>query len=195
MPVDSVVDSHLEGRPGELATEQPGLDAMLAALRADGPHPDYAEELALFGQFVGSWAIDNTSFLASGPERFAAEWRFGWVLDGRAVQDVLFHPPASKGTEARAYSTGIGTTVRLFEPATAEWTVIWFSATRGAVVSLRGRRAGEEIEIAGENGRGDSLRWCFSEIRRDSFLWQGFIRPRGANEWRLEQEMRATRLA
>ena len=168
---------------------------MLAALQAGGPHPDYADELSLFGQFVGAWVVDNTYFLESGPERYEAEWRFGWTLDGRAVQDVLFHPPASKAAETHAYSKDIGTTVRLFEPATADWTVIWFSATRGNVVSLRGRPEGEDIEILGQNRLGDSLRWRFFEITKDSFHWRGFIRPRTGGEWRLEQEMLAQRIA
>jgi hypothetical protein len=33
---------------------------MLAALGADGPHPALAEQLYLFGQFVGSWDVDIT---------------------------------------------------------------------------------------------------------------------------------------
>src|SRR5919197_874007 len=63
--------------------------SMLEALEADGPYPDYADELSLFGRFVGAWAIDNTYFTESGPERHEAEWRFGWALDGRAVPGVL----------------------------------------------------------------------------------------------------------
>jgi hypothetical protein len=170
--------------------------SMLQALDANGPHPDYAAELALFGQFVGAWAVDNAYFDANGSEeRYEAEWRFGWTLDGRAVQDVLFHPPASKANGAHADSEGIGTTVRLFEPATGDWTVIWFSATRGNVVTLRGRPDGDDIEIAGENRRGDSLRWRFFEIAADSFHWHGFIRPRDGGDWRLEQEMLAKRIA
>jgi hypothetical protein len=169
--------------------------SMLQALQADGPHPDHAEELSLFGRFVGAWAVDNTYFTASGPNRHEAEWRFGWTLDGRAVQDVLFYPPASKANGTRAYSEGIGTTVRLFEPATADWTVIFFSATRGNVVTLRGRPDGDDIEIVGENRRGDSLRWRFSEITDDSFHWHGFIRARNGDEWRLEQEMLARRIS
>jgi hypothetical protein len=168
--------------------------SMLQALQADGPHPYHAEELSLFGRFVGAWAVDNTYFTGSSSERREAEWRFGWTLDGRAVQDVLFHPPASKVNGTRAYSEGIGTTVRLFEPATADWTVIFFSATRGNVVTLRGRPDGDDIEIVGENRRGDSLRWRFFEIADDSFRWHGFIRPRDGGEWRLEQEMLAKRI-
>jgi hypothetical protein len=134
--------------------------SMLEALEADGPHPDYADELSLFGRFVGAWAIDNTYFTQSGPERHEAEWRFGWTL----------------------------------EPATADSTVISFSATRGNVVVLRGRPDGVDIEIVGESRRGDSLRWRFFEITDDSFHWHGFIRPRDGEEWRLEQEMFARRI-
>ena len=91
------------------------VHSMLQALQAEGPHPDHAEELALFGQFVGAWAVDNAYFHADGgEERYEAEWRFGWTLDGRAVQDVLFSPPASKADGARVHSQHIGTTVRLF---------------------------------------------------------------------------------
>ena len=169
--------------------------SMLEALRAEGPHPDHAEELALFGRFVGAWAVENAYFRGNGEQRYEAEWRFGWTLDGRAVQDVLFNPPASKTDGARAHSQHIGTTVRLFEPATGDWTVIWFSATRGNVVTLRGRPDGDDIEIAGENRRGDALRWRFFEIADDSFRWHGFIRPRDGGEWRLEQEMLARRIA
>lgn len=169
--------------------------SMVDALQADGPHQDHAEELALFGRFVGAWAVDNAYFHEGGEERYEAEWRFGWTLDGRAVQDVLFNPPASKANGGRAPSQHIGTTVRLFEPATGDWTVIWFSATRGNVVTLRGRPDGDDIEIAGENRRGDALRWRFFEIADDSFRWHGFIRPRDGGEWRLEQEMLASRIA
>ena len=56
----------------------------------------------------------------------------------------------------------------MFEPATADWTVVYFSATRGNVVSLRGRPDGEDIEIVGESRRGDSLRWRFFEITDDT---------------------------
>lgn len=39
-------------------------DAMLEALRANGPHPAVAARMHLFGQFVGSWDVD---VLSTGP--------------------------------------------------------------------------------------------------------------------------------
>src|SRR2546430_17541601 len=105
-------------------------DTMLAALHADGAHPDHAAELSLFGQFVGSWAIDNTYFHESGRERHEAEWRFGWTPDRRAAPDALFPPPPSKTNATRASSEGIGTRGRPFPPPAAARGVVFFCATR-----------------------------------------------------------------
>ncbi|HEU4698886.1 MAG TPA: hypothetical protein VFS40_06890, partial [Gemmatimonadales bacterium] len=68
----------------------PGMSrALLAALAADGPAADRADRLGLFGQFVGSWEVEVETAGAGGAwSRAAAEWHFGWVLEGRAVADV-----------------------------------------------------------------------------------------------------------
>lgn len=44
-----------------------------------------------FGQFVGSWAIDMEYYNAEGQQYYQGdwEWSFAWILDGRAIQDVL----------------------------------------------------------------------------------------------------------
>ncbi len=39
-------------------------DSMIDALQARGPHPDLAEHLMLFGQFVGAWDVDVTNIAA-----------------------------------------------------------------------------------------------------------------------------------
>src|SRR4051794_31507903 len=68
--------------------------AMIEVLRADGPDPERAAHLDLFGQFVGEWELDVTNFAANGASETAhGEWHFGWILQGRAVQDVWITPP------------------------------------------------------------------------------------------------------
>jgi hypothetical protein len=48
----------------------------------------------LFGQFVGSWDLDMFAYQPDGTARsFTGEWRFGWVFEGRAIQDVLVVRP------------------------------------------------------------------------------------------------------
>lgn len=39
---------------------------MYKALFSQGPHPDFADKLSLFGQFVGSWDVDVIDHLPDG---------------------------------------------------------------------------------------------------------------------------------
>ena len=45
------------------------MNAFLEALSADGPAPDRAGKMALYGQFVGSWELDVTEFRDDGTTR------------------------------------------------------------------------------------------------------------------------------
>ena len=68
---------------------------MIKLLAASRPDDDRVAGLNLFGQFIGSWDIEATFWDHDGnvtAER-AGEWHFGWVLQGRAIQDVLISPP------------------------------------------------------------------------------------------------------
>lgn len=58
--------------------------------RADGPHPELKEKLMLFGQFVGDWdGMEARYPQPDGTEiKRKGEIHFGWILDGRAIQDV-----------------------------------------------------------------------------------------------------------
>ena len=68
-------------------------DGLVEALHVDGPPGPDAEQLQLFGQFIGSWDIAWSGLDADGRPRTArGELHFGWVLGGRAVQDVWIVP-------------------------------------------------------------------------------------------------------
>src|SRR5262249_56088330 len=70
--------------------------AMIEVLRSSHPRAALAEKLQLFGQFVGSWDVEVTSYNPDGSqETVPGEWHFGWVLDGRAIQDVWIAPKRS----------------------------------------------------------------------------------------------------
>jgi len=153
-------------------------------LSADGPHPDLGDNAGLYGQFVGSWDIDNHQYDEERGEWFDSrgEVHFGWVLDGRAVQDLWGSP-----------ERGFGTTVRAYDPAIDAWRVQWVAPKWGSYCSLVGRRAGDRIMQQGEQSDGRPIRWSFNDIKPDSFVWRGEISDDGGATWRLEQEMRATR--
>jgi hypothetical protein len=156
---------------------------MLDALAAAGPHPDHAAELMLFGRFVGSWDMEGVQFAPDGSRtEQSGEWHFGWVLDGRAIQDVLISPPIEYGT-----------TVRFYDPEADAWEITWITPPGRAVRRLQARPSGDDILLEGRDPAGHLLRWTFTEITRGSFTWTGFRSDDEGATWRRDEEMRLTR--
>lgn len=66
---------------------------LIEALHVTGPAAEYAGKLMLFGRFVGSWRLEWTGPDTGGqPATMTGELHFGWVLGGRAVQDIWIVP-------------------------------------------------------------------------------------------------------
>ncbi len=141
------------------------MSAMIDALEADGPFPGHADKLHLFGRLVGSWDITGTFFDRDGTVRKqqTGEWHFGWVLEGRAIQDVLITPPRD-GRELGHPSNEYGTTIRAYDPTIDGWRVTFVAPVSGASVSLIAREHGDEIWLEGRGPDNSLFRWTFSEI-------------------------------
>ena len=162
-------------------TTPPGT-GLIGALHSGGPDPARAAELDLFGRFVGSWDLAWSARDTGGRLLTArGELHFGWVLGGRAIQDTL------------GFGGRPGTTVRLYDPARDAWRVVWFSPSLGDICVLEGRRDGDDVFQEGTQPDGAKIRWNFTDVRPDSFVWRGYLDREGTGEWLLEQEMRATR--
>lgn len=179
--------------------DQPGLQAsaaggFLGALAAARPFAEHAAKMALFGRLVGSWDIEGRFFGQDGrvEESHQGEWHFGWVLEGRAVQDVLIRPPRAGRAESQV-SGEYGTTVRIYDPGIDAWRVIWMASVSGRVVNLIAREHGDQIWIEGTGPEGNPYRWTFSQITGDSFRWQGYVSEDVGATWFKGQEMTARR--
>ncbi len=62
-------------------------------LRADGPASDRADKMRLYGWLIGSWRMDTVVHGDDGTQhKGVGEIHFGWVLEGRAIQDVWILP-------------------------------------------------------------------------------------------------------
>jgi hypothetical protein len=48
------------------ATKRRTASAMIETLHAEGPYPEYADKLMLFGRLVGDWDIEGRAFDESG---------------------------------------------------------------------------------------------------------------------------------
>ena len=139
-------------------------------------------DVELFGRFVGAWTFDGTDIAEDGTEmEYRGRWDFGYVLGGRAVQDVLY----CEGVEH-------GTTVRI-PRGDGSWDVVWITPVQRAVRQLVGRAEGERIVITGVSGE-RQLRWTFNDITPDSFVWRGEQSTDGGDSFRLAEEMRLRRV-
>lgn len=165
---------------------------MIEALAATGPAPGYEAQLALFGQFIGSWELDRTEYTSDG--RVASvhrgEWHFGWVLGGRAIQDVWICPARGMPEPAGDWPGEWGTVIRFYDPALEAWRVTWHGPRTGVVETFIGRAVGDEIvQVA----RGTQLRWIFSELNPESFRWRSEVSEDEGSTWRITVEMAVRR--
>jgi hypothetical protein len=76
--------------------------------------------MRLYGQFVGAWEGELTYTTSEGTRReTSAEVHFGWILQGRAVQDVWIAPATAENVPPGMY----GSTTRVYEPESDTWRI------------------------------------------------------------------------
>lgn len=163
---------------------------MIKGLGAEGPNPELKEKLMLFGQFVGGWQIVEARYpQPDGTEiKRKGEIHFGWILEGRAIQDVWItyqeNPPRV---------VPVGTTIRFYDPKIDEWRSIWISPKQGLVQTFVARKVGDEIVLESKTKEGYPENWIFSEVTPNSFRWRSVESHDNMKTWQLTEEMRVRR--
>lgn len=156
----------------------------ISALHADRPAPDRAEKMALYGWLIGDWEMDGNVHLDDGTiYKNSGEIHFGWVLEGRAIQDVWIFPGAFYGT-----------TLRVYDPDLDAWHILWSDPLKQYYTRQIGRARGKDIVQEGKLEDGTSIRWSFTEITSDSFHWLGERSHDGGASWHLQAEFFARRV-
>jgi hypothetical protein len=175
-------------RGGGADVAKSGLERVLPAA---APHPSLGAQARVFDRFVGTWDCEYTHLAGDGSlaERYSGEVTFGWVVDGRAMQDVWIGEPADGGKTERS----IGTSIRFFDTTSAEWHVFWFAPEAGVATTVKGGAVGDRIVLEGENADGSSRRWSFNDIRPESFVWLGERSGDGGRTWHRTAEYRLRR--
>lgn len=159
--------------------------SLVDALHADRPAPDRAGKMALYGWLVGRWDMDAVIHRDDGTTHEGrGEIHFGWVLEGRAVQDVWILPGVFHGT-----------TLRVYDPGIDAWHILWSDPLRQYYTRQIGRARGKDIVQDGTDDAGAAVRWSFTEITPDSFRWLGERSLDGGATWQLQAEFRARRVA
>jgi hypothetical protein len=174
-----------------------GHFSLAQVLHATGPEPTRASELALYAWLVGQWELEVTTILDDGTtHRGSGEIYAGWVLKGRAIQDVWMIPrlqDRKPGIEPLpGAGNWYGTTLRIYDPALDAWRILWSDPATNFFSQQIARAQGADIVQVGADPRGGSMRWTFSDIEQDSFRWTA---ERSADErgWHPEVQIRARR--
>jgi len=154
-----------------------------AALHADSPTPERGHKMSLYGFLVGDWEADVVIHPGAGaPRRASGEIHAGWVLEGRAIQDVWILP-----------GLFYGTTLRVYDPSLEAWHILWTDPVMQVYPRMLGRADAAGIMQEGENETGGLIRWSFRDITAGSFHWRAEASADGA-AWRLQLEFLARRV-
>ena len=173
---------------------------VLDALHADGPAPDRAEKMMLYGQFIGSWEgytrSRNLQVDSNGEVHFdgnsafkesTLEIHFGWMLCGRIIQDVWILPKRKDVNDETEHGM-YGTTLRVYDPKADLWYITFIDPfTTQSYHRMIGRKVGNDI--VQEYRKGNRItHWIFTDITKDSFHWMWKDSMDNGNSWNLQAE-------
>jgi len=177
--------------------------SFIDALHADGPAADWADKMGLYSWLIGAWEMDVHVPLANGAEyRGKGEIHFGWVLEGRAIQDVWITPPrGDRDDPVGAAVNFYGSTFRIYDPGidgqgSEVWHIFWLDPVKQFYSRMIGRADGKDIEQL-TVGETPQRRWRFSDITPNAFHWTADVDDGTADapHWHRHVEFFARRIA
>lgn len=177
------------------ATQMLAVD-FVTLLRAFGRSAEIPESADVYGWLVGSWELEVLHYKGSNlsSRGIKGEAHFGWVLEGRAIQDVWIMPRScDRNPDSDRMTNMYGTTLRIWDPAIQAWRIRWINPVTGHEERQTGRRVSNEIVQIGARLDGTPTRWRFVDITPDSFHWLGEALETDGNTWKLEGEFRGRR--
>jgi hypothetical protein len=165
------------------------ISSMCTALGANGPAQDLIGKSDLFGWLVGRWELEVLDNESVGMHRVnSGEWHFAWVLEGRAIQDVMIAPRLSERRAGMPLAGNrYGTGIRVHDAGTDRWHGLWVNPAQGTIETLSIEKRGDEIVETGETTRN-----VFFEIERESFRYR--IEALQGGHWKKIAEITARRV-
>jgi hypothetical protein len=168
-------------------------DAMVAALRAAGPHPSLKDHASVLGRLVGTWDVDYLDIRKDGTSvRRSGELVVGWVMDGRAMEDVWIVYPSAAGKEREVYAD-----VRYFDAKSKTWPAIFIDPQIASVATFTGGAVGDDRFVLESEDlvAGQIRRWSFNDIRDGSVVFRDDASSDGGKTWILKSEYHMKRHA
>jgi hypothetical protein len=174
---------------GSAPATTPSLD-LVAALEATSPNPSLGDHAQVPGRLVGTWDVEYTDFAKDGKAiHRTGEFIVGWVMDGRAIQDVWIVNPSGKRSEREVY-----TTLHYFDPKSRTWHATFVDPEHSSIARFTGGPQGNDRFVLETPDLGsETHRWSFNDIRSDSFVYRDESTSDGGKTWKLHSEYQMKR--
>jgi hypothetical protein len=174
----------------DLSSASDARQGMIEALKALGPHASLGEQAKVFGRMVGSWDVEYSNYKKDGSVKHrSGELLVGWVMDGRAVQDVWIVYPSGERKDREFY-----TDIRYFDSKSGSWPATFIDPEHAAAAKFEGGAVGTDRIVLETKDLDDPLtRWSFVDIRPNTFGFREETSGDGGKTWKLEAEYRMTR--
>jgi hypothetical protein len=166
---------------------------MVAALEASGPHPSLGDHASVLNRLVGTWDVEYTDFSKDGKVTHrSGELLFGWILDGRVMQDFWIVDPSGAGKDREVY-----TDLLYFDPKSRTWPAVSIDPQVGSVATFSGGALGDERIVLDSHDLvpQETRRWSFNDIRPDSMVFRDEASSDGGKTWTLKSEYHMKRRA
>jgi hypothetical protein len=180
-----------------LSSDVTPSSSVVEVLHSSKPSSELGSAAAVYDWLIGSWNVRVVDYDVDGTAHESrGEWHFGWVLEGRAVQDVFIVPSREeRSTRLPKDGNRYGTSLRTYDPNIEAWRITWINPVRQVQNHLVGKKVGDEIVQEGLDENGSmSIRWCFREITENSFRWTGEESNDNGKTWQLGAEFFAVRM-
>lgn len=172
------------------AIHDPGAD-VLSALRATSANSSLADHAKVIDRLVGDWQVAYTDFKKDGTTLHrTGRLLFGWVADGRIMQDCWIVDPWGSHRDREVY-----TDLFYFEPKSATWRVASVDPYEASIATFTGGAVGDDrISIESQDlVAGQTRRWSFNDISSDALVFRDEASTDGGKNWRLLAEYHMTR--
>jgi hypothetical protein len=160
------------------------IATFIDALHTDRAAADRADRMGLYAWLIGNWQMDTVVHADDGStHRGRGEIHAGWVLEGRALQDVWILPGFFHGT-----------TLRVYDPGLDAWHILWSDPVKQYFARQIGRARGKDIVQHGRNDAGEATRWTFTDVTPDTFRWRAERSRDVGATWQLQAEFSVRRV-
>lgn len=169
---------------------KPGLD-IATALGATGPNPSLGDQAKVLGRLVGTWNVQYTDFMKDGTTLHrTGKFVVGWIMDGRALQDLWIVDRWGKHKDREVYSD-----VLYFDGKSRTWHAIFVDPQIGSVATFTASKVeSDRLMLESRDLDSGETRWSFNDIRSDSFIWRDQGSSDGGKTWKLRSEYHMERL-